>query len=372
MPSHYQRLFKYRERPDRTPLEDFLTEALADLLNRLPDQLQRRFAERLLSNSADAIAALTKAWPIGARATWITQLLIDGGQIIDLLLEVEGRPLIVVESKIAAGFQLHNRGDADSGNEGRRHQLSTYGEWISRKSTDDWGGGLVLLTHWTPPPADYQTAQSIYRCLHRTTVRWSGIANWLRMVLASAGDLRTDWISLGWELLHFLREYNMESEVATQLDLAALQVYVSSADRVRNTVTQIWDSAEAIWKPLCQQADKTLAFEGSLGCVWKFRYLKRTDLRNCYISTGLRYPVLGGHPPESIGTDEPCLFVELAADYNGSPISGMEMPDNWLAKPDIRVSFLPLRSLPAEPNSFVAEASAWVGERFREASAFVA
>ena len=43
MPSLYRRLFTYRERDNRSPLEGFLTEALADLLNRLP-QVEARNA----------------------------------------------------------------------------------------------------------------------------------------------------------------------------------------------------------------------------------------------------------------------------------------------------------------------------------------
>ena len=103
----------------------------------------------------------------------------------------------------------------------------------------------------------------------------------------------------GRELLAFLREQNMDSELATGSDLAALQIYVASADRVRHSVEHIWESAKDIWKPLCTQSPYPIEVSTQYGCVWKFRYLSRTDLRRSFIATGIRYPALSQHPAYS-------------------------------------------------------------------------
>jgi len=47
MYSLYGKLFKYREREQRSPLEDYLTECLADLFNRLDLTAQASFTSRI-------------------------------------------------------------------------------------------------------------------------------------------------------------------------------------------------------------------------------------------------------------------------------------------------------------------------------------
>ncbi len=63
MSSLYGRLFTYRERPHRSPLEDFLTEALADLLNRMPTSEMVEFVSKFFLPGDDPLAsAARKAW----------------------------------------------------------------------------------------------------------------------------------------------------------------------------------------------------------------------------------------------------------------------------------------------------------------------
>src|SRR5204862_7986018 len=54
MQSLYGRLFRYRERPHRTPLEDYLSECLADLFNRLPHEVRLSFAQKMFVPSVFA------------------------------------------------------------------------------------------------------------------------------------------------------------------------------------------------------------------------------------------------------------------------------------------------------------------------------
>jgi hypothetical protein len=50
----YSRLYKYRDRPSKSPLENFLTEALADLFNRLPMPIQTEFLVKMLPKSCES------------------------------------------------------------------------------------------------------------------------------------------------------------------------------------------------------------------------------------------------------------------------------------------------------------------------------
>src|ERR1700674_5779380 len=47
----YRHLYKYRERPSSSPLENFLTESLADIFNRLPTPLKIGLIVQVLPTS---------------------------------------------------------------------------------------------------------------------------------------------------------------------------------------------------------------------------------------------------------------------------------------------------------------------------------
>lgn len=368
----YQRLFTYRQRPDRSPLEDFLTEALADLLNRLPDSIARAVVERLLHTSPNAWFELAPYWTDAAHIHWSTQRAITDNRRLDLLMEIDQRPMLVIENKIGAGFQDYGEDRDDAAGLSKRGQLASYGHWLAAETVQTWGGGLVLLTHWTPAPLDFSTAEEAYGCRHRTTFKWTDFSRLLaRTLRSSEGDV-DEWVFFGRELLAFLREQNMDSELATGSDLAALQIYVASADRVRHSVEHIWEGAKDIWKPLCTQSPYPIEVSTQYGCVWKFRYLSRADLRRSFIATGIRYPALSQHPAYSDPEGEPYLFVELGSDDDNSPIDRLSMSEDWESYDDQRIAKLSIRELPVDPEQFVAEASKWALARFIEAAPLLA
>lgn len=363
MTSLYRRLFTYRERPDRSPVEDFLTEGLADLLDRMPVEVCRDLVARMLGDRAEVEIELALIWKMGSPARWSTQRAIAGGRL-DLLLEIDGRAAVVVESKVSAGFQEH--ADHDTGHS--RHQLRTYGEWLGNSADRQWGGALVLLTHWTSAPPDFLQVSGPYGCRHRGVTRWSELSRWLSARIRLPEHANAGWALLAGEFVTFLREMDMDSELATGHDLAALQMYLASADRVRNTVEQAWESARATWRPVCIQTDVPLEVSTTYGCVWKYRYLIRSDLRSCYMAAGLRFPAIGSHPSYAEPNGEPYLFVELGSDHDGSPIDTLQLSDEWGVSADLRLAKLPLRSLPVDPELFLSESSAWVGRRIAEAA----
>lgn len=366
MTSLYGRLFTYRERPDRSPVEDFLTEGFADLLGRLPDCVARDLILVMLGRGVDVEMELANVWSPGTSARWSTQKVIAGGRL-DLLLEIDGRAALVVESKVAAGFQRHN--DNDTGRS--RHQLETYSEWIGKAADPRWGGALILLTHYTPAPPNFLKACGTYECRHRGVTRWADLSRRLSTLIRLPEHAGTGWALLAGEFVNFLKELNMDSELANSQDLAALQIYIASADRIRNTVEQIWEGAREIWKPVCIQKDVPLEVTTSYGCVWKYRYLVRSDLRNCYMAAGLRFPAIGSHISYTEPTGEPYLFVELGSDNDGSPIDNLQLPEEWSVSADMRLAKLPLRNLSVDPEVFLFEASAWASSRISEAAKLI-
>ena len=276
----YSRLFTYREREGRSPLEDFLSEAVADLLNRLPEARAREVVKLLLGERFATLAALDRVWPKDKRWLWSTQRVIAGGGRIDLLMEVDGQPILVVESKVGAGFQEHRSGE-QAEHQINQHQLVTYGKWIATQSGDEWGGALTLLTHWTPAPFDFLNDEAVYGCRHRHVLRWTDLARWLKGTARDTSAAQEGWAMLADELSKFLKVRDMDDETATSHDWAALQIYVSSADRVRNSIERVWNVCRSDWRSLFQQTDYPLELSTEYGCAWKFRYLAAQRLRRC-------------------------------------------------------------------------------------------
>ena len=250
--------------------------------------------------------------------------------------------------------------------------LATYGQWVATEADVDWGGALVLLTHWTPAPDDFASNALVFASRYRTAVRWSELSRWLALVSGSLDQRSTDWAKLAGELVAFLKEQKMDSELATGQDLAALQIYVSSADRVRNAVERIWEAAKSTWKPICQQASVPLEISTEYGCAWKYRYLARQDLRGGYLAVGIRYPTPGGYLSDLVAELEPYLFVELSADDFYPEIDRLVMPETWLTGPGVRLAKRSLRDLPVDPDLLVAAAEAWARERIGEVASALA
>jgi len=217
MVSLYGRLFTYRERRHRTPLEDFLTEALCDILNPLPPAETAEFVANLFLP-----AAAREIWPhqFGEAndLRWETQEIIGSNGRPDLVLRCGGQPLIVVENKIGAGIGQHQA--AADGDKDTRDQLMAYGHWLRSQSAGrDWPGAIVLLTHFTSPPDRFGTDDTAYGVKWQHVCRWPAVWRWL-----ASNALRTTdnhavaaWQVLPAELVQFLREKDMTSETGRKI-----------------------------------------------------------------------------------------------------------------------------------------------------------
>lgn len=365
--SLYQRLFVYREREERSHLENFVTEALSDLLNRLPEPKLRDTVEYFLSGCTDLSRELEKVWPVGKQAHWTTQKCIDGRHFVDLLMEVDGRPVLIIENKIGAGFQTHQiDGKTSDDKNNSQNQLVTYGQWLAGAADADWGGALILLTHWTPAPEGFISDSGTYACRHRAVARWEAFCRRLKSFIPSSDLPAPGWAVLAGEFVEFLKEQHMSSELADGRDWAALQVYLSSADRIRNSVTEIWEAARPIWKTICKQSDSVLEISKQYGCVWKYRYLYMEKYKDCYVASGIRFPEETSYMLDVSESKFPYLFVEFGSEKEKSLIYNLKMPDGWLKSGATYLAMKELRDLSVDSDKFVQESERWVCERMSE------
>ena len=243
MTSFYGRLF-HAGSAERERLEDFLTEILADLLNRLPERAKRHFCERFLlrdSDPSDRRAWLDRASQPG-NLVWKSQawIAIAGMQKRpDLILyhrrsefahvPSPGRhrasyretPILIVECKVSAKFGSD--------------QLASYDKWLVQN-----GGSLVALvviTHSTEAPVDFRyKGRESYKARITTIRRWSELYSWLSDDLDQAfpeKDLPPECALLRSELVEFLREERLMTDEPTFQDVAAARLYLNSGAHMR-------------------------------------------------------------------------------------------------------------------------------------------
>jgi hypothetical protein len=254
----YQSLFKYRERASRSPREDFLSEALTDLLNRMPEQEVLRAIDQFFLSSGPLRADWKEYLERnpGSNLRWETQQQIYFEGIaarLDIILRSNDDILFVIENKIDAHFQSHTISPEVANEQVQpnyRHQLATYGCWLAAKCTEQqWKGGLVLLTHRAQTPANFASDTAEYGVACRTVLKWTDVSRWLsnyrqRLLALERKDQKDQsaWLVLAAELAQLLEEWDMSTELMTSYDLATAEIFAQSSDRLSAAFDRIYDS----------------------------------------------------------------------------------------------------------------------------------
>lgn len=157
-------LYSYRERPARSPREDFLTELLGEFLGELESS----------KLSAEGLRRLLGIPCRQASLDWTTQHVIPstfGSRLAKLRPDIVGRgtidgesAVVLVENKIGAGYTIEEGSpDAPDG------QVVRYREYL--RLLPERRKFLRLITHLTPAPSDLSRDSvirwdSMYRCLN--------------------------------------------------------------------------------------------------------------------------------------------------------------------------------------------------------------
>lgn len=315
MPSIYGKLFKRRETETRRPLEDFLTEALADVLNRAPRKEVVSFVGAyFLPRTADANSEWEKfnASTEAKRLRWSTQRRTTCGKFVDLLLEAgddgdagSWRKVLVVENKVMSGLSRHSveefEGAADR-SESSRDQLATYGSWLAAQVAQDpfgWDGAIALLTHACPAPVGFgQRDRATYGVPWQRTCAWHQVWRWLfnKAATASAAGAPS-WQVLAGELAEFIMENGMASETMTPHDLVVAEVYAPSADRMHASFRRVRMKLKAFRKDVANREQSSGAeFDASLGIIWEWGYLaapyRPSPQHRWYVAWGIRFATI--------------------------------------------------------------------------------
>jgi hypothetical protein len=302
MKSLYSRLFTYRGRENRSPKENFLTEALADFIDRSPTKLQIDFIEKLFV-PREAKASWERLRDKIEKITAKTQVPADGDYIDIVLYADDEVPIIAIENKISASIGLPKSAMERKPSD-RRDQLQRYGCWLKRNVTNDWPGVIVLLSHLTPPPSDFTGGNPNYRARPHAA-RWAEVATVLRTRKLDRRAISPDEMgpsndaaichSLGDELLLFLTEQNMAQEFASFEDFAAGVLYLKASARLRYTFKQIYEHVaqyKGIFnygeKNSYSQSDNEIEFESEDNCIYGFKFLNVSlPIKGAYLGYGI-------------------------------------------------------------------------------------
>ncbi|MGY3370219.1 hypothetical protein ACVWZL_007344 [Bradyrhizobium sp. GM2.4] len=368
MNSHYGRLFKYRESKGRTPLEDFLSESLADLFNRLPKLEQLSFIDRLFVPSE-----LKSKWHSRASTSielWMkTQVAISEGRL-DILILCDKHPVIVVESKIKS--PVGKRPDGSD-------QLQNYSQWLKRQSDESGGNVAVicLLNHLTPPPKDFIEPSSNHYEATPKLLRWSQVAAELKS-LSGDDKLPLDVRTLAEELYLFLLEQDMTSESPRLEDFAAAIIFVKAGSRISKAFEDVFEHVSGLRGVFPRGSipdDLPLAFDSEQNLMHGWKYLSAPPLKTIYFAYGIALQPNRSLAPDGALSKQNiphedsiflCLGVEEGKEMKLLEEHSRALGPNWkhisFADNSIVATFRPLKTILVEPESFAGTMNAWIDE----------
>lgn len=282
-------LFTYRQRENKDPLEDWLTECLAATMRAFPED---KLAELLcwLSNPANEARVLSHVK--SGKVAIETQYAAATAGRPDMVITVSGFPWIVFENKV--GHHVSGRVCEDGG---VSHQLRGYADWLKVASDGcDLRPGMVFVTHLTPPPEDFEDGYPVdhYHGFSRRRLSWGEFA---KKLLELAIDLPTDHhaSALAEALQAYLKENNMSSEFPDMTAFAAAQVYLAQAERLEGLVDRMWTHARRI-AGFGKTNDYVLKPQTEFGTIAAWRYIAPTtksQSRDSYIETGIWFSEMG-------------------------------------------------------------------------------
>ena len=293
----FSRLYAYRERPNVSPLENFLTEAFAEFFERLPLDLKLSLVTSLLPPAART--TFTRTSPDLKRLEVRTQVsAASAGSSMrpDLVVHAGDRDLVVIEAKIGAGFQQHEDEKAPGTPDEKRvirNQLETYARWIGDGNDrgDDWRGAVVFLTTYTDPPDNFIDGRA--DGVFRSTRGWGDVGDW---ILAEVAIARRDvtHCAIAAELHQFLSEHDLMTKYISARDIAAASLFARSNAIFYETFMAVLKAMGTHAPKLRGKRQYNVDFWSDGNLYWGWFHFARTVKRKSskpYVAVGICFEV---------------------------------------------------------------------------------
>lgn len=355
----FTRLYAYRQRAMRDPLEDWLTECLAATLRSLPRDmlvstltaLVRRPKADINQLVSDHVLAIT------------TQYVVPGIGRPDLVVLLDGSPWIVFENKIG-----HTVDD----------QLDRYARWLAARDDEHliWRC-LAFVTHFSAPPQHFgelDWAQRYgSRILPRTTT-WGRLA---RQLLSIVSSDRGDSLSRALvESFHaMLESKQMADDYPTSQAFASLELFIANGGAVQNLV-------ERMWEQVCHAANSKNMAERRVeawpnhGCYGAWRYVQKTSKHGepfSWLETGVWFADLARW--RSAESGEPISGTNVYIFYGNDLVPAFNnivgAPPGWFRPDGSFLCYTSLHEFPYGPDERATAVLAWSKQRAGELREFL-
>jgi hypothetical protein len=354
-------LYAYRQRENKDPLEDWLTECLAVTIRALP----RPAKAALLSELSGATVSDPQAFFDAHKVEVFTQHSTGAAGRPDMLVQLDGHPWILFENKVGHGVAAR---EAVDGTES--HQLRGYAEWLNKQGRHcSLAKALVFVTHITQPPQDFRGADEagLYHGLRRTHTSWAALG---RRIAGLTDGLPDDHHAkaLTTAFLAYLEDQDMSNEFPSSSAFAAAEVYVSQAAALENLVSRMWQELRTAAN-FGRTADVQLKALTDEGSVSAWRYVApgpSSPSRNSYLQTGIWFPETGSWfdaEEVDIGVRGPQAYVYFGNGENDMfGIAPGELEGFMRPNSDF-LACKPMAEFSAVPQVRGEEIIAWVAER---------
>lgn len=354
-------LYAYRQRENRDPLEDWLTECLAATIRALPGATKAI----LLSELSGAEIADPNAFLDLHEVEVLTQYPAGPAGRPDMLVRLDGHPWIVFENKVGHGVA------AGGGVDGAEtHQLRRYADWLNEQGHEcPLARAVVFTTHITRPPSDFRGADEagLYHGLRRTSISWGALG---RRIAGLTHDLPDDHHAkaLTTAFLAYLEEQDMSNEFPTSSSFAAAEVYVSHAAELENLVSRMWDELRT-FADFGRTADYHLKALTDEGSVSAWRYVApgpSSPSRHSYVQTGIWFPEAGSWFDATDvvkGVRGPQAYVYFGNSYEDMFGDTTGEPEGFLRPDKDFLACRPTADFSEDPQARGEEIIAWVAER---------
>jgi hypothetical protein len=373
--SIYARLYRYRQTESLSPKENFLTEALADLFNRLsPDKQADFLVDALHASWAEEIRTRCDRTRTIEAQTQVSIAVAGAVKRPDMVIHLDGQPFVVVEVKVDAEVQRHAadvNSDMDDGTpvattSSDRHQLATYGTWIAGQGRDGWPGAVVFITHSTRAPEGFGSDGRSGPI--EVTHSWKDVGDWLSENLDLEQRSNTS-CALAADLHDFLTEEDLMPEFMTAQDLAATAVFLPSAANLHHTFKTVLQNVIRSYPGV---KSGSIRYEpwpaGNAFCGW-FYLASSVNVRGSRfaLTAGICFAgesALGDEESDDIPRHEPFFMVHVGDENSRVPITDVlrSIPQDWMLVNEewSAVAVRTLGNFPPDPNRRAEALIAWV------------
>lgn len=361
-------LYAYRQRENKDPLEDWLTECLAVTIRALPLAEKAELLAEFSGATIDHRAAFFEAH----RVEVLTQYRAGEAGRPDMLIRLDGEPWIVFENKVGHGFSVREGADGSE-----IDQLRRYADWLNREGSHcRLAKALVFVTHITPPPPDFRNAieAGLYRGLYPTHTSWGALARRIARL--------TDGLPEGHHakalttaFLAYLEDQDMSNEFPSSPAFAAAEVYLSQAAPLENLVDRMWDAIKTTVE-FGKTAGYMLQALPGEGSVSAWRYVApgpSSPSRHSYLQTGIWFPEIGSWFSEDVGKrlSGAQAYVYFGNDYDDMFQSSIGELEGFIRPNSDFLACKPIAEFSSDAQARGEEIIAWVAERARLLKTFL-